>query len=170
MPTRTGYGAPQLPHRPQHKPQPEQPNPSRRRTNPKGLCYEGIKTNDDRVYYVPFQLLQYAWEWHGALEEVRADLQELIDARLSVGLTPAGIARLTGGLRAVVGFGTDNRTDEVRRRYGMVLDIVNRYLPPRVAPLETWEHTKTMGHAQSSEHPGSRWRHDENGLSQAENE
>ena len=99
------------------------------------------KTNDDRGYYVPFQLLQYAWEWHGALEEVRADLQELIDARLSVGLTPAGIARLTGGLRAVVGFGTDNRTDEVRRRYGMVLDIVNRYLPPRVAPLETWEHT-----------------------------
>ena len=91
---------------------------------------------------MPFQLLQYAWEWHGALEEVRADLQELIDARLSVGLTPAGIARLTGGLRAVVGFGTDNRTDEVRRRYGMVLDIVNRYLPPRVAPLETWEHTK----------------------------
>ena len=24
MPTRTGYGAPQLPHRPQHKPRPEQ--------------------------------------------------------------------------------------------------------------------------------------------------
>ena len=29
MPTRTGYGAPQLPHRPQHKPRPEQTNPSR---------------------------------------------------------------------------------------------------------------------------------------------
>ena len=29
MPTRTGYGAPQRPHRPQHKPRPEQPNPSR---------------------------------------------------------------------------------------------------------------------------------------------
>ena len=28
MPTRTGYGAPQRPHRPQHKPRPEQPNPS----------------------------------------------------------------------------------------------------------------------------------------------
>ena len=28
MPTLTGYGAPQRPHRPQHKPQPEQPNPS----------------------------------------------------------------------------------------------------------------------------------------------
>ena len=29
MPTRTEYGAPQLPHRPQHKPRPQQPNPSR---------------------------------------------------------------------------------------------------------------------------------------------
>ena len=29
MPALTGYGAPQRPHRPQHKPQPEQPNPSR---------------------------------------------------------------------------------------------------------------------------------------------
>ena len=29
MPARTGYGAPQLPHRPQHKPRPEQTNPSR---------------------------------------------------------------------------------------------------------------------------------------------
>ena len=28
IPTRTGYGAPQLPHRPQHKPRTEQPNPS----------------------------------------------------------------------------------------------------------------------------------------------
>ena len=47
MPTRTGYGAPQRPHRPEHKPRPEQPNPSRltpsrRRTNSKGPCYEGI--------------------------------------------------------------------------------------------------------------------------------
>ena len=100
------------------------------------------KTNDYKVFYAPFQLLQYLWEWHCALEEVRADLQELIDARLSVGLTPAGIARPTGGLRAVVGFGTDNRTDEVRHRYGMVLDIANRHLPPHVAPIETWEHTR----------------------------
>ena len=47
MPTRKGYGTPQRPHRPQHKPQPEQNQslaqpPSRRRTNPKGPCYEGI--------------------------------------------------------------------------------------------------------------------------------
>ena len=47
MPTRKGYGAPQRPHRPQHKPQPEQNQslaqpPSRRRTNPKDPCYEGI--------------------------------------------------------------------------------------------------------------------------------
>ena len=29
MPTRTGHGTPQRPHRPQHKPRPEQPKPSR---------------------------------------------------------------------------------------------------------------------------------------------
>ena len=104
------------------------------------------KTNDYKVFYAPFQLLQYVWEWHYALEEVRADLRELIDARLSVGLTTAAMARPTGGLRAVVGFGTDDRTDEVRHRYGMVLDVANRHLPPHVAPIETWEHTRDGPH------------------------
>ena len=114
--------------------------------DPKGrlvlIELKDAQTNDYKVFYAPFQLLQYVWEWHCALEELRVDLQELVDARLSVGLTPAGIASLSGGLRAVVGFGTDNRTDEVKHRYGMVLDIANRYLPPHVAPIETWEHSR----------------------------
>ena len=43
MPVLAEYGAPLRPYRPEHKPRPEQPNPSRRRTNSKGPCYEGIK-------------------------------------------------------------------------------------------------------------------------------
>ena len=113
--------------------------------DPKGrlvlIELKDAKTNDYKVFYAPIQLLQYVWEWHRALEGVRADLQELIDARVGVGLTPVGIVRPTSGLRAFVGFGADKRTDEVRHRYGMVLDIVNRHLPPHVPPIETWEHT-----------------------------
>ena len=92
------------------------------------------------VYYVPFQLLQYVWRWHSALAEVRDNVQELIEARVDFGLTPPSVPRLTGGIRAVVGFGQDKRTPKVTGRYGKVLDIVNRHLPPGVAPIETWEH------------------------------
>ena len=98
------------------------------------------KADDERVYYVPFQLLQYVWEWHGALEAVRDDLRELIDARVTVGLTPADVPALTCGIRAAVCFGTDNRSREVKRRYGKVLEIAKCHLPPDVAPIETWEH------------------------------
>lgn len=95
----------------------------------------------DKVYYAPFQILQYVWEWHGALEAVRVGLQDLIDARIELGLTSPDVPRLTGGIRAVVGFGPDIRSIRVVRRYNTVLDIVNRHLPPGVSPIETWQHT-----------------------------
>ena len=90
------------------------------------------------VYYTPFQLLQYVWEWHDALECVRGRLQDLIDARVALGLTPGSVPRLTGGIRAAVCFGGDTRTDEVRRRYDRVLEVANRHLPPCVPRIETW--------------------------------
>ena len=90
------------------------------------------------VFYTPFQLLHYVWEWHNALEAVRSGLQELIDARVELGLTPNPVPRLTGGLRAVVCFGRDGRSEEVKDRYDRVLEVVNRHLPPLVPPIETW--------------------------------
>ena len=95
------------------------------------------------VYYSPFQLLQYVWEWHTALEAVRDDLQAIIDARIAVGLTPPDVPRLTGGIRAAVGFGADKRTDEVKRRYEMVVGVANEHLPEGVGPIETWQFTDT---------------------------
>lgn len=90
------------------------------------------------VYYAPFQLLQYVWEWYSALDAVRNSLQKLLDARMVLGLTSAHAPRLTGGIRAAVGFGADDRSDEVKRCYDKVLDIVNKYLPPGVPSVETW--------------------------------
>ena len=90
------------------------------------------------VYYTPLQLLHYVWEWHDALESVRGQLQELLDARVALGLTPGPAPRLTGGIRAVVGFGCDTRTGEVKRRYDRVWQVVNRHLPCCVPPIETW--------------------------------
>ena len=90
------------------------------------------------VYYSPFQLLQYVWEWNKVLEMVRSNLQAVIDARVEVGLTPVGLPPLEGGIRAAIGFGADLRSAEVRRRYALTLDVVNRYLPDRIAAMETW--------------------------------
>ena len=57
---------------------------------------------------------------------------------LGVGLTPVGLPPLEGGIRAAIGFGADLRSAEVRRRYALTLDVVNRYLPDSFAPMETW--------------------------------
>ena len=90
------------------------------------------------VFYSPYQLLHYVWEWHSALESVRPQLQALIDARVELGLTPPSVPRLTGGIRPAMGFGADRRSAEVKRRYAEVLRIVNLHLPPEVPPIETW--------------------------------
>ncbi len=55
-----------------------------------------------------------------------------------MGMAPAKIPRLTGGLRPVIGFGEDVRSPEVRARFDTVRAIVNRHLPPGVLPMEAW--------------------------------
>ena len=90
------------------------------------------------IYYAPFQLLQNVWEWHRALPAVRDSVQELLNARVELGLTPGGVPQVAGGIRAVVGFGEDQRSEPVRHRYLEVLGIVNSLLPPGVSPIETW--------------------------------
>lgn len=101
---------------------------------------DGSNTND-KVYYSPFQLLHYVWEWHNALPAVRANLQAVIDARKKVGLTPPNLPALTGGIRAAVGFGFDSPRSDTKRNYARVLDVVNQHLPEGVEPIETWELT-----------------------------
>ncbi len=96
------------------------------------------RTSD--VYYAPFQLLQYVWVWHNALDAVRNGVQALLDARVDTGLTPR-VPRLSGGMRAVVGFGRDLRSPEVKRRHGVVLKVVNKHLPRGVGNVELSEHT-----------------------------
>ena len=91
-----------------------------------------------KMYYAPLQLLQYVWEWHTVLEGVRGQLQELIDVRMELGLTPRSAARLTGGIRAAVCFGPDKRSADVKSRARIVLDVVNRNLPPSVPVIEIW--------------------------------
>ena len=83
-----------------------------------------------KIYYAPFQLLQNVWEWHFALNEVRGSLQELLDARVDLGLTSAAAPAVSGGIRAAVGFGDDGRSEEVRRRYEQVLTMRTRICLP----------------------------------------
>lgn len=98
------------------------------------------------VYYAPFQLLRYVWEWRNALRAsppLREQIQALIDARVAVHLTPKGTAPLSGRIRAVIGFGRDERTAEVRRRYGEVLEVVRSHWPPNVDFIEAWAFTES---------------------------
>lgn len=90
------------------------------------------------VYYAPYQILQNVWEWQRALPAVRNSVQELLEARVGLGLTPGGVPRITGGVRAAIGFGADERSERVRSRYSEVLGIVNAQLPPGVSSIETW--------------------------------
>ena len=94
--------------------------------------------SSSKVYYAAFQLLQNVWEWHFALDAVRCSLQELLDVRVELGLTPSSAPPVKGGIRAAVGFGDDDRSEEVKRRYAEVLGIANKHLPSGVPAIETW--------------------------------
>ena len=97
--------------------------------------------SESEIYYSPFQLLQYVWEWRKGLDNVPTllgQIQSLLDARVELGLIDPPKSRLTGAIRAAVCFGEDGRSPEVKRRYRQVMDIVNRHLPPSVEPVETW--------------------------------
>ena len=99
---------------------------------------DAASRSSSEVYYAPFQLLQNVWEWHFALEAVRGSLQELLDVRVELGMTRAGARPVTGSVRAAVGFGDDERNEEVRQRYVQVLRIANAHLPRGVPAIETW--------------------------------
>ena len=96
--------------------------------------------NSAEIYYSPLQLLQYIHEWKRALGSlsIGRDLQELIDARVALGLMPE-VPQLSGRLRAAVCFGNDGRSEEVKRRYYETLGIVNAHLPSDIGPIETWK-------------------------------
>ena len=103
------------------------------------MKYAGKDAKSANIYYAPLQLLQYIHEWCRALKwlSIWTDLQNLIDARTEVDLMPPA-PQLTGGIRAAICFGEDDRSDEVKRRYYEVLGIVNAHLPSGVQPVETW--------------------------------
>ena len=111
------------------------------------------------VYYAPYQLLRYVWEWHRALESVVPRLQELVDARVDLSMTHESIPKLSGDLRAAVCFDRELATEEVRVRYERVLELVNRYLPKGVPEIETWTMSDVPSLVDSAgQYPASRSR------------
>lgn len=102
------------------------------------LVIELKDASTNSVFYIPFQLLSYIWEWHNAIRSVLSQLQALLDSRVELGIITSSVPALTGDLRAAICFGPDIRSDEVRRRYNKVLEVVNDYLPPGVPPIDTW--------------------------------
>lgn len=100
------------------------------------LKFEGA--SPDSIYYAPLQLLQYVHEWHGAFDTLRNDLNRLRDARVELGLSPASMPKITGGLRPAIGFGEDQLTPTAEPRLRSVCAIANKHLPPDVPPIEVW--------------------------------
>ena len=104
-----------------------------------------LKSEKTREYFAPFQLLQYVWQWYNALQDSPKLLEQingLIKARVEVGLMPRPKASLTPQIRAAVCLGRDERSPKVKKRYGIVLDIVNKHRPCGVPPFETWEYDR----------------------------
>jgi len=89
------------------------------------------------VYDAPLQLLRYVLHWVHAYDEVRAGLDAVREARIALGLSPASMPRLSNGVRAVICFG-EAPTPRVRECFDIAHAVVNRHLPPGVAPIEVW--------------------------------
>lgn len=108
------------------------------------LVLTELKSNEgkrEEIYYAPFQLLQYVWEWYSALKNwpnLLEDVQALLDSRVCVKLAPKPNAPLTGRIRAAVCFGSHGPKDDVARSYRFVLETVNKHLPDGVSAIETW--------------------------------
>lgn len=100
------------------------------------LKFEGASA--DSIYYAPLQLLQYVHEWHRAFDACRADLNRLRDARIDLGLSPASMPTLTGGLRPAIGFGDGPISPTAELRLRSVCAIANSHLPTGVPAIEVW--------------------------------
>ena len=85
------------------------------------------------------KFLEYIKQWNMALkqEEVRGDLQELIDARKEFNLTAEDVPSLGNRIRAAICFGSEGPSN-VKSFYA-ALDDVNARLPEGVNPIETWK-------------------------------
>ena len=96
-----------------------------------------------QIYYAPFQLLQYIWEWYSALgnwPNLWDQVQELLDSRVNLQLAPKPRLRLSERrrIRAAVCFGSEGPKNELTRPYRSVLCVANQHLPSDVDPIETW--------------------------------
>lgn len=93
------------------------------------------------IYGAPFQLLEYIYAWRDALlkDGVLGQLQQLVDAKVSLGLLPKGLPRLTGELRPAIAFGEWLRPGpELHRKFWATVRVANAFLPPGVPPIEVW--------------------------------
>lgn len=90
------------------------------------------------THKTPLQLLYYVHLWAAALEEVRAGLEAIREARVLVGLSPPWMPAVLDGLRPVIAFGEDHRSAAARARLDRSCAIANRHLPRSSSPIEVW--------------------------------
>ena len=92
------------------------------------------------------QLSDYIEEWDWALrqskvrEDLQKDLQNLIDARKKLGLTPQDVPcpDLDRPIRAAICFGSEGLS-KIKSDFYEKLDAVNARLPKGVNPIEIWK-------------------------------
>ncbi len=106
---------------------------------------DGSKHNA-KLYYSPFQLLQYVWEWHQALDDVLTDVQELLNSHKRLGLTDKNVPDLAGDIRASVCFGPVSPSSRAKQHFETVLEIANKHLPDGMDAIEVWKHDGNSPH------------------------
>lgn len=98
----------------------------------------GDASKRQSVYYAPLQLLRYLHEDAAHRSTLLTGLQDVIDAKVALGLLPDDLPRLSGAVRPVVAWGDQPPSAEVTRRTAVVVDLVQTHLPPDTAPMELW--------------------------------
>lgn len=106
-------------------------------------------TNSNNIYYAPMQLLYYVLEWQNALNSneclgILKDINKLIEAKKEIGFLPGkGPLVSEVGVDGVLPLLVVEQmmwSEEVKKRFKMVLEIINEETDGILNDLQIWEY------------------------------
>jgi len=106
-------------------------------------------TTSNNIYYAPMQLLYYVLEWQNALNSneglgILKDINKLIEAKKGIGFLPEkGPLVSEVGVEGVLPLLVVEQmiwSEEVRKRFKIVLEIINEETDGKLNDLQIWEY------------------------------
>jgi len=113
------------------------------------LEVKDARTNSNNIYYAPVQLLYYVLEWQNVLNSneglgILKDINKLIEAKKKIGFLPKkGPLVSEVGVKGVLPLLVVEQmiwSEEVRKRFKMVLELINEETDGILNDLQIWEY------------------------------